>query len=123
MTKDKLHAQIKEKFGSLSRFAVLSKYPRMELQKYFSRKSDDDEQTIKISHLVERTAVKPTQTDITPEKIKSLHKALNEAGGVRQFCKKSKGRFAEKSVYQILDGRRKRITPKVQDLLTRLGVT
>jgi hypothetical protein len=115
MTKEILRARISKKFGKMSRFASLAKIERYDLQKLFARKSPSPADIARISHLVDRTAVRLTDGDITPAQIKALYEALKNAGGVITFCNKHP-QFAEKSVYQILSGRRKRMTGKVQKL-------
>lgn len=121
MTKERLKKEIIRKFKKLSKFCELSGYDRYELQMVFSRKSLDTDEIAKISHLVEVTEAIPLKTDLTEDKINSLLMALNEAGGVSVFCRKNP-QFSEVSVYQIVSGRRKRITPIVQALFKSLNV-
>jgi hypothetical protein len=122
MNKEQLQAKIKEKYGSMSKFAKLAKLDRYNLQKLFARKVVTPEDLAIISSLVEDTENKPTKGEITPAQIKALSKALKQAGGVIQFVKRNK-RFSEVSLYQILDGRRKRITPMVKKLFDHFQLT
>lgn len=115
MTKEILRKQIVTKFGTLSRFSRLSGYDRYELQKIFARSQNDIDLLRQISQLCSRTKDKSSEDDITEGQILKLSKALKKAGGVIKFSRENPG-FPEKSVYQILSGRRKRITAKVKEL-------
>ncbi len=116
MTKEILHQDIINKFGTLSKFARLSGYPRYDLQKLFARKEVYDEELRVISALCSRTKDKAEDSEITPENIKHLSKALKKAGGVIKFCRDNP-QFNEQSVFQILSGKRKRKTAMVWELL------
>ncbi len=117
MTKESIHKEIIKKFGSMSKFARLSGLDRYELQKVFARKVNDEETLCKIEGKIRRTANKSDKNEITVRQIDSLRKALKTAGGVIEFSK-ANPQFPEKSVYQILSGRRKRMTKKVQELFS-----
>jgi hypothetical protein len=103
----------------MSRFAKLAKLDRYDLQKFFARKNNTIQEFARIEHLVEAVASKATSGEISEAQIKKLRKALKRAGGVITFSKEN-DQFAEKSLYQILNGRRKRITPMVQELFDHL---
>jgi len=116
ITKETVREEIKGKFGKYSRFAALAKYDPYELQKLFARKDDDQDELRKVSRLCRDTEVMNTPDEISDGQIKKLANALKKVGGVITFCREHP-EFPEKSVYQILSGRRKRITEKVQELL------
>lgn len=120
--KEKLHKEIITKFGTITKFAKLSGIDRYELQKIFARKTNPDKTLEKIAKAIDRTKVSPTEWELTPEQIKRLSEALDKAGGVIKFCRRHK-RFPEKSVYQILQGRRKRMTRKVRELFEHFDIT
>lgn len=122
ITKEKVRKEIKVKFGSLSKFAVLAKKDEYTLRKRFARKEVDQNFLMEINRLCERTAIKNTPGEISSEQIVKLDRALKKAGGVITFCREHT-EFPEKSVYQILSGRRKRITDKVRDLLDHFKIT
>lgn len=116
MTKERLKRQIKVKFGSISKFARLSGVDRYDLQKLFARKDEDRDVVDEIWGIYQTTANKSESTELNQAIILRLSKALEKAGGVYRFAKDNP-EFAEKSVYQILSGKRKRITPNVSKLL------
>jgi len=116
ITTETVRNEIKTKFGTYSRFAALAKYDRYELQKLFSRKDNDPKDLSAVLSLCRKTKIGNTPGEISDEQISALSKALMKKGGVIKFCRMNK-QFPEKSVYQILSGRRKRITEKVQELL------
>jgi hypothetical protein len=116
MTKERLKRQIKVKFGSQSKFARLAGIDRYDLQKLFARKDEDHDVVQEIWGICQSTANTGESTDLNQAVILRLSKAIKKAGGVYRFAKDNP-EFAEKSVYQILSGKRKRITPNVTKLL------
>lgn len=121
MIKEAVRKQINTKFGTLSKFAKLSGYNRYELQKIFARVSPDKNILSTISLLCKRTANKPAPGEITEAQLLKLSRALKKAGGVYKFSREYPA-FAEKSLYQILSGKRKRITGKVQKLFDHFKI-
>jgi hypothetical protein len=115
LTNDNVHKAIIRKFGKVSKFARLARLNRYDLQKLFSRKNNTQNELGRITHLVEVTRVRPQDGDLTPAKAKRLATALKQAGGVIKFCRDNP-QFAEQTVFQVLSGRRKRMTPKVKEL-------
>jgi hypothetical protein len=121
MTKEEVHLEMVSKFGTMSRFARLAKLDRYELQKLFARKAEDTQEVGALYRKIEATALKPAEGEITPAQLKKLAKAIEKAGGTYRFCKDNP-KFAEKSVYQILSGRRKRVTEKIQELFDHFNI-
>lgn len=107
--------QIKKKFGTISKFAELTGIDRYELQKKFAREDLDDADARILSGLAISVKIVPTDGEIHPEKLERLKTALNAFGGVLKFTEENQG-FSRDSVNQILAGRRKRISPVVQQL-------
>lgn len=116
MTKARLQKQIKDKFGSISKFARLARVDRYDLQKLFARKDEDADVVQEIWGICQATANKGESTDLNQAVILRLSKAIKKAGGAYRFSKENP-EFAHKSVCQILAGKRKRITPNVNKLL------
>lgn len=106
---------ITHKFGTITKFAKLAKVNRYELQKIFAKEEVTPDQASWLKNLASTTKIDHTDVEIHPEKLELLKKALNAFGGVTRFTA-TNPRFSRDSVNQILAGRRKRISPVVQDL-------
>lgn len=124
---------IKNKFGTISKFAVLAKQDQYELQKFFavaerntgipgSDKVKAREKRIQSLHkLAEKTKVKPTTNEIDDATRERIADGVKEFGGIRFFCSENP-EFTEESVSHIIVGRRKRLTPMVKKLLKTLKI-
>lgn len=115
--RDVLKKRIKSKFGSYSEFARLAKIDRYEFQRDFlTVKNLNPKYAKRIASLIVK--VKPEGRGVSEETRDYLRaRIVAEFGGVKQFCATHK-EFVEVSVFQILDGTRKTITPKVKKFLT-----
>ena len=114
--RDSVKKQIKKKFGSYSQFARLAKLNRYEFQRDFlTVKKPDVKYCKEVAKLCAKT--NPTGRGVSEETRDHIRALIvAEHGGIQQFCKKHK-QFVEVSVFQILDGTRKTITPKVKKFL------
>jgi len=59
--------------------------------------------------------------EISSVKLKSLRKHVMDSGGVAVFCHRNP-QFSDRSVFQILQGRRKRMSPGVVALFKHCGI-
>jgi hypothetical protein len=115
-----LKAEIKKKFGSMSHFARLADPDnaaefRQRLQIMFAVVTPDAEFMANVVNFLANTGPIVIGGPIDPEKLELLKTKINEAGGVAKFCEENT-LFPQFSVYQILSGKRKRMTEMVQDL-------
>lgn len=117
MTKEQIRKKIKAKFGSLSNFAEISGIPRYDIQKAFARKVPDKKFMALLEMKCNVLRPRPVDGEITPSDRKKLERALNEAGGVIEFTRKNPD-FSKDSIFQILSGKRKRMTEKVKELFS-----
>lgn len=76
---------------------------------------------IELQALVRHMTRKGGSGAITQVKIEALKRALNASGSVYGFCKENP-QFSKVLIYHILQGRRKRINPKVRELFTFLNI-
>jgi hypothetical protein len=117
MTADRLLAKIKKKFGSLSAFAEIAGLDRYELQKHFARKKPDENITWSLNNKCLVLKPRTRKGEISPKQLKSLKRAINESGGVLAFTREN-SEYSKDSIFQILSGKRKRMTPKVKKLFS-----
>lgn len=123
----KVSQDIKDKFGSISRFADLSKIDYNELRKTFARfakgmNKEKEKELNKIVIAIKATdPSKQSSNELTDKDRSRLKAAIEKAGGVYSFCDVNKN-FSPPSVWQILDGSRKRKTTMVKDLFTTLKI-
>lgn len=106
MNKESLKKQIKKKFGKYSNFARAANWNRYELQRDFLTKRRVDDDTLKkVARLVSTLSheVPPRSDRNTAKKIKSLRRALNDAGGVIKFCRENPA-FSTGTVFKVLAG-------------------
>jgi len=119
--------KIKRKFGTLSKFARLVAMDRYELQKLFAatEKNMNEERQkrmVDLFELAERTKASATANELTPKLRKAIKTAIDlEYGGVEQFCK-TNPEFNKFSVWQIVNGYRKNITPAIKKLINTLKI-
>jgi ribosome-associated translation inhibitor RaiA len=135
MNADALKTYIKKKFGSLSKFAVLAKIDRYEVQKviaaakkntgkYKGTQARAVERGKKIDEfyaLAERTPADYSDDEITPALRKLIEKKIKEFGGIQQFCQEFP-QFKYINVYQTMTGERSKLTTSVRELLTTLRI-
>lgn len=117
---------MKERFGSMTRFAKLAGLEYYDLQKLFSAsaKKMTPERKQEFKRLIEiakTTEVEPLTTDLTPALRQLIGERLEEVGGVGQFCI-DHPEFNQFSVWQILNGRRKTVSASVKKLLETLKI-
>ncbi len=105
----------------MSAFALAAKVDRYGLQKLFARKEINRVALRDLSKLVELTS--PLEAAIDPDKIKALTKAMEEAGGVAQFCRDNT-QFNENTLKHIMYvGRKTMARGKVlQELFEHFGI-
>lgn len=114
--KEALKLNIKSKFHTLSNFSRLAKVDRYELQKLFAKNNPTAKELKRIEKKVDALNAKKATGVMTPEKFNSLKSAINEAGGVKQFCE-DHPRFSEDTVFKILAKNRKMISGVTAKLL------
>lgn len=123
---EQLKKRIKRKFGSISTFAKLIKTDRYELQKFFAaaeKKLTDERKTRakQLTDLVKSTKRTATSDELTPEIRQAIKDAIEKQfGNVPAFCEQ-KG-FNSFSVWQIINGNRKLVTPMVNKMLKILNL-
>jgi hypothetical protein len=119
--RDKLRGRIDFKFKSISKFSRLAGIDRYEIQKFFARKEVDEVFMATLNDAVGKVKLKFEDGEITDRKIKALKTAVKKFGGVAEFVRQNP-EFAVKSIYQIMQGRRSRMTEQVQKLFERLDL-
>lgn len=121
---DKVRTAIKEKFGTISKFCRCASMDRYELQKLLTASDYKLDETRKkrlesIFILVSVTSIDDSQ--YLDNKVRhEVYKQIEKRGGVTIFCRKHD--LSTDSVWQIMNGTRKRITPKVKELLAILDI-
>jgi hypothetical protein len=120
MTKQQVHARIRKKFGTLTRFARLTRFDRYELQKIFARQAGDQDLLKKLNVLVETTEAQASAVDISDEQRNKLKEIFAEKS-VAEFCRENP-KFKEDLIFQVMWGRRKRINQRVWELFTHLNI-
>lgn len=122
MNAEALKTRIKKKFGTLSQFAKATHKDRYELQKYFASPLKYRNQLRSISKEV-KDSRKVGKNNVPFDKIKALRDAIDREGGVYVFCKSEKGNnFRPQTLFQIIQGRRKRISPVMQVLFEMFNI-
>jgi len=122
MNAEALKAQIRKKFNTISQYAKETGRDRYELQKYFSSPMKYRNELKSIGKEV-RTSRKIGKERVPFDKIKSLRVAIEKEGGVYVFCKSERGNiFRPQTLFQILQGRRKTITPVMKVLFEMLEI-
>lgn len=110
-----LKAKIKKKFGNMSKFARVAKINRYGMQKQFASPGKYRKSLLEIDRLATRLKANTSGVEILPSKLKSLRTHVMNCGGVLAFCYKNPN-FNSRTVFQILQGRRKRMSPIVKEL-------
>ena len=121
LTSDNVKKEIKQKFGTITKFAVITGQDRYELQKLFARKSPDKEDLQRIMNLVQNRVVKPTEKEISQALRNKLKKALKDYGGVSKFVRDNPS-YSKTSILQIQSGHRKHMTDTVKTLFLHLNI-
>jgi HD-GYP domain-containing protein (c-di-GMP phosphodiesterase class II) len=121
MTTKKLKKVIKERFGSMTKFAALIKVDRYELQKFFAAADKNytkerKQRVLELHALALNTPVENTDTELTEEIRTALEARIEELGGVSKFCE-DHPEFSKVSVWHILNGTRKTVNPTVKKLI------
>lgn len=119
--KEKVYKRIKKKFGSLSKFARLASHDRYELQKIFARKQPDREILKSLTRIAKETNVVSTAVEISNAHRLQLKEKMEEHGGPLPFCREYP-LFSFDLIFQVMSGKRKRLTPKVKQLFSFLGI-
>lgn len=119
--------RIKKKFGTMSNFARIAKIDRYDLQKrlamvaYDGTTKESRKILSEINNAAIRTKAPNRGAQIPPEKLKSLVGKIKKAGGVNAFCAENP-QFSSRSVFQILQGRRRKMSPGVQALFDHFKI-
>lgn len=121
MNMNTLKANIRKKFGSMSNFARAAKINRYELQKQLASPSKHRKSLLKINRLATRLKAGISIGEIPVTKLKSLKTQIANSGGVVVFCFKNPN-FNSRTVFQILQGRRKRMSPIVKELFEHFDI-
>lgn len=127
MTTTTLKKTIKDRFGSMAKFAKLINIDRYELQKFFAaadkKMTPERKKRIQELHkLAKGTKDRPVESDLTPEIRTQIREAIEEQfGGVTEFCE-ANPKFNVFSVWQIINGRRKTISAAVKKIMTILEI-
>jgi hypothetical protein len=127
MKVDKFKAILKKNgFPTMTAFCRVSGEDRYELQKLLSmaRHSLTPERSAELDRLAELAKKHKGQLDpdvyVTDELRGKMKEAIDQRGGVISFS--SENDFSRDSIFQILSGRRKKRTKKVNELLTILNL-
>lgn len=127
MTTKQLKKKIKNKFGTLAKFAKLIGREPYDLQKFFAA-ADKKMTPERLAEMIELNAKvgiiknNPVSTDLTPELRKKIKETIIEKhGGVTEFCDTHPD-FSAFSVWQMINGRRKTISAAVKKLLNLLEI-
>lgn len=127
MTAQQLKKKIKSKFGTISRFCRIAGLDRYEIQKFFAatakKMTPEREAYIrKLNEMVLLTSNKGNSNyEITATLRKKIKKAIEDKGGVINFCSDNQ-EFSQFSIWQIMSGKRKRRTKKVNQLINKLNI-
>lgn len=120
MKADKVKQAIVKKFAKLSRFAEISGLDYYKLQKTLANKSTKKSELVELYELVKSTEQTETVDELSEYQKNELRKRLDDYGGVDKFSRENE--YSRDSIFQILNGRRKRITPKVVVLFNILKI-
>ncbi len=118
--KDKLKADIREKFRTMSRFARMAKIDRYELQKIFARTYNDKE-VRKLQRLYHKIQPRAVNGEISEKQREALRLAIFMAGGVTAFVRENP-EFSKVSIFQIMGGQRRLMTKNVEKLFQKLKI-
>jgi hypothetical protein len=117
--------KIREKFGTVTNFLRISGVDQLEFHKacmpFYATKPEYKKILAEASVLCDTLDVTPADNDFTDALLSVLKASIDEFGGVEVFCEQNP-QFSMVSVYQILAGRRKKISPVVRDLLNHFEI-
>jgi len=126
MTHAELKQKIITKFGSIRRFAAIKKLSHYEVRKFLIRRDNNLTETKQneiddFEKIVDRTRANQTPpNEISKTDRTAIRRVIDLGfGNVRNFCKEYP-EFQVVTVYQILDGTRKRKTKIVTELINTL---
>ncbi len=119
--------KIRAKFGTMANFARIAKIDKYELQKKMAmvayNPSSNESKIILARIVLESSVLKAPNrgAQIPSEKLKSLISEIKKSGGVNAFCAENP-KFSSRSVFQILQGRRRKMSPGVQALFDHFNI-
>ncbi len=114
MTPENVKKKIKVKFGSVSAFLKVMSWTEYELQKAMKYPET-------LYRTVARTEAQPNSGLLDVKKLNALQGKIKAIGGAYAFWLENR-HFPYPTICQILQGRRKRMTPKVQALFDHFGI-
>lgn len=124
-TAKKVKDKIRGKFGTVTNFLRISGMDKAEFQKacmtFYADKPEYQKILADAVALVDTLDVTPGEKDFTPFMQFALKTSIDGFGGVEHFCK-TYPQFSPVSLYQILSGRRKKVSPIVRDLLEHFDI-
>lgn len=103
MTKSAVKKAILKKFGSLSRFARMTKRDRYKLQKLFQLKEPPEAKLAELMLAVESEIHRKDPNEIKPGDLAKLKQALKDYGGIAKFCRDFP-QYKYRSVTKITQG-------------------
>ncbi len=124
--KDNLRTKVREKFGTITNFLRISGIDKGDFQKafmdFYAEKPEFKKLIVEADKLCdELDNQNPVDDQLSDEKRQLLKEAIDKEGGVIKFCKDNT-KFSQVSVFQILSGRRKRISPIIKNLLEHFKI-
>ncbi len=102
--------KIKKKFGTLYVFAMAAKMTNYQLEKLLRFGT-----VAEIDRMVASLRVPVNSGVISPKKLEKLRERVIALGGVKEFCEKNP-KFSDRTLYQVLQGRRTRMSDVVKEL-------
>jgi len=112
---------IKDKFGGLAKFCRISGYDRYEMQKLFQMQEPHMRKLRELMAIARRTKPGHDPKELSSEDLAKMKEAIDKAGGVSKFVELNP-QFKRRTVFKILAGGIKRISPVMQDILYTLKV-
>ncbi len=113
--------RIREKFGTVTNFLRISGVDKLEFQKacmpFYANHYGFQKLLQEYYAMVDKIDVTPADDSFTDAIHEELKTHVYSYGSVEKFCEKYP-EFSQVSVYQILAGSRKRISPLVNTLLS-----
>lgn len=116
-----LKNKISRKFGSMSKFASAAKMTPYELQLLFIEAEQHEDTVSEIDAMIGRLKASQYGGDIPPKKLSALKIKIKSFGGVRLFCTDNP-QFNDRTLFQVLQGRRKRMSPIVVELFNHFKI-
>lgn len=125
MTQEQVKEKIKKKFGTVTNFAKVSGFDRYELQKmfmpFYAKTQRYKDLLVKVNEKIKALEANPEASEISAEKLDLLKMYVEESGGVGKFCAENPD-FSKDSVFQILSGKRKRMSAGVKKLFDHFQI-